>query len=110
MTELIVTGGIALLVFAILFYQAYQDKERWRRIVSGMSLFGSREDIPPLVLGGNSFEPHEKRVLLIWGNYKQTSFKTVSEAIQRLAKETDQVKLVDAKIFAWDGESWKQRR
>jgi hypothetical protein len=110
MPELIVLGIIALIVFATMYYQSYRDKARWQRIASGMSLFGERENIPPLVLEGVTFEPHEKRVLLIWGDQKKTSFNTVSEAIRRIERARGSTKAQNARVFAWDGESWKQRR
>ena len=51
MIELSIAGVITLLVFALAFYQSHRDKARWNRISSGMSLFGAREDIPPLGIG-----------------------------------------------------------
>jgi hypothetical protein len=112
MLELIIFGGLALCVFAAVFYQSYRDKERWNRISSGMSLFGDRQDIPPLELEGNTFDPHEHRVLIIWGDRKPTPFDTVSDAIRRIEKESGSSggKAKNARIFAWDGESWKQRK
>jgi hypothetical protein len=112
MIELYIAGFITLCVFALAFYQSYRDKARWNRISSGMSLFGEREDIPPLVLEGTTFEPHEKRVILIWPDQKQSTYETVSEAIRRIEKERNAGKdrARGARIFAWDGESWRQRK
>jgi hypothetical protein len=112
MLELIIFGGLALIVFAAVFYQSYRDKERWNRISSGMSLFGERQDIPPLELEGTTFDAHEHRVLIIWSNRKPASYDTVSDALRRIEKEaaTRGSKAQNARIFAWDGESWKQRK
>lgn len=112
MKELIIFGLIALCVFAAVFYQSYRDKQRWKRIASGMSLFGEREDIPPLELEGDTFDAHERRVLVIWGNRQQSSFETVSDAKRRIEEESGSGKsrAEAARIFAWDGGSWKQRR
>jgi hypothetical protein len=112
MTELIIIGLIALCGFAAAFYQSYRDKQRWKRISSGMSLFGERADIPPLELEGDRFDAHERRVLVIWGNRQQSSFETVSDARRKIEQdgESGKARARDARIFAWDGESWKQRR
>jgi len=109
MFELIIFGSVTLCVFAAAFYQSYRDKERWNRISSGMSLFGDREDIPPLVVDGVTFDPHERRVVVVWGDGKKASFETVSDALRRIEKERT-AKANAARVFAWDGESWKQRR
>ncbi|HEX3797823.1 MAG TPA: hypothetical protein VH413_03910 [Verrucomicrobiae bacterium] len=112
MIELCIAGFITVIIFLLVFYQNYRDKARWRRISSGMSLFGDRENIPPLELEGNVFEPHEKRVLIIWSDNSQTAFETVSEAIRRIDKErtNKKARAGHARIFAWDGESWRQRK
>jgi hypothetical protein len=112
MIELYIVGFITFCVFAVAFYQSYRDKARWNRITSGMSLFGEREDIPPLVLEGTTFQPHERRVLIIWANLRHTAFETVTEARRIIEKEaasgSDRAK--GARIFAWDGETWRQRK
>jgi hypothetical protein len=112
MIELCIAGVVTLGIFALVFYQSYRDKARWNRISSGMSLFGERENIPPLKLEGATFEPHERRVLIIWSDRGQTSFETVSEAIRRIDKERQsrKARAEGARIFAWDGESWRQRK
>lgn len=112
MGEIIFFGFIALCVFAAAFYQSYRDKVRWRRIVSGMSLFGEREEIPPLVVDGATYEPHERRVLIIWGNLKHTALETVTEAKRKIEKESESgaSRARGARIFAWDGDHWKQRK
>ena len=112
MKELIIFGLIALCGFGVAFYQSYRDKQRWNRISSGMSLFGEREDIPPLQLEGATYDPHERRVLVIWNNNQQSSFETVSDAIRKIDQDNEGKKprAKDARIFAWDGESWKQRK
>jgi hypothetical protein len=112
MLELIIIGFIALCCFAAVFYQSYRDRQRWKRISSGMSLFGEREDIPPLQLEGGTFDAHERRVLVIWGDRQQSSFETVSDARRRIEQEDGRGKTRarEARIFAWDGESWRQRR
>jgi len=112
MIELIIFGLVALCGFAVVFYQSYRDKERWKRIASGMSLFGEREDIPPLALEGDTYDAHERRVLVVWGNRQQSSFETVSDAKRKIGQEDKSGKgrAREARIFAWDGESWKQRR
>jgi hypothetical protein len=111
MKELIIIGLVTFFVFGTAFYQSYRDKLRWRRISSGMSLFGDREDIPPLVLDDKSYEANGRRVMIIWHDAKRTSYETVADAKMRIEKEirsrTPNAK--DARIFAWDGESWKQR-
>ena len=111
MKELVVLGVLALVIFGAAYYQSIRDKLRWKRIVSGMSLFGDRQDIPPLVLDGVSFDSHDRRVLVIWANLTWTSFDTVYDARQRLERDTQAGKagVKGARIFGWDGESWKQR-
>ena len=111
MKELCVASLITVCVFAVAFYQSYRDKQRWQRITSGMSLFGEREDIPPLLLDGASFDSHERRVMVIWGNLKQSSFDTVSEARTKVEKErgSGKARAKGARIFAWDGEIWQRR-
>lgn len=112
MKELIVVGILALLVFGFAYYQSYRDKWRWKRISSGMSLFGDRKDIPPLVVDGVSFESNDRQVQVIWSDMKRTGFDTVFDARKRIERDIqsgrDSAKT--ARIFAWDGEGWKQRR
>ena len=112
MKELCITGFITICLFGFAFYQSYRDKQRWKRISSGMSLFGEREDIPPLELEGMSYEPNERRVMVIWTNQKIGRFETVSDALRRIETEVGAGKewAKGARVFAWDGESWKQRR
>jgi hypothetical protein len=103
----VVTFGI----FALAFYQNYRDQQRWKRIASGMSLFGDRQNIPPLVLNGVPFEPHERNVLVVWGNRKKSAFYTVSDAKKSIEKEraAGKERASDVRVFAWNGETWTQR-
>jgi hypothetical protein len=112
MTALIIVSAITLAVFIAVFYQSHRDQQRWKRISSGRSLFGDREDIPPLVVDGKTFEAHEQRVLVIWHDLKQTSFKTVSDARTRIDSLIDSgsTRAREARIFSWDGAAWQQRR
>ncbi len=80
MIELYILGFITFVIFAVAFYQSFRDKARWNRISSGMSLFGEREDIPPLELDGATYQPHERRVIIIWGNLRHTAVETVTDA------------------------------
>jgi hypothetical protein len=75
-----------------------------------MSLFGERENIPPLVLEGRSFEPHERRVLIIWGNLEHTGYETMHDAKIAFEKSQGRERSKGARFFAWDGENWKQRK
>lgn len=111
MKELVVFGIVAVVVFGAMYYQSFRDKLRWKRIVSGMSLFGERPDIPPLEVDGKTFESNDRRVLLIWSNMKRAGFDSVFDARQRLEQDRQAGKSTarGARIFAWDGESWKQR-
>lgn len=111
MNELLIMGAVTVLVFGVAFYQSYRDKLRWKRIASGMSLFGDRKDIPPLVLDGESFDAHERHVMVIWGDMKRNGFETVADARQRIERDVRAGKTAakSARVFAWDGESWKQR-
>lgn len=111
MKELLIVGVLAVVLFGVAYYQSYRDKRRWKRIVSGMSLFGDRPDIPPLVLDGMSFDSHDRRVMVIWANRKRSGFETVHDARQRVEREklAGKALALGARIFAWDGESWKQR-
>ena len=111
MKELITVGVITFCVFAALFYQSYRDKLRWKRISSGMSLFGDRQDIPPMVLDGRTYEANGRRVMIIWSDLSRTSYETVADAKARVEKDAQSrsSRAKSARIFAWDGESWKQR-
>lgn len=111
MKELCIAGGLAFCVFVAAFYQSYRDKQRWKRITEGMSLFGDRHDIPPLVLDGGTFEAHERNVLVIWGDLKPTAYYTMADARKVVEKEraAGARRVKGVRIFAWDGESWKQR-
>jgi hypothetical protein len=110
MKELYLGVVITLLLFGVAYYQSFRDRQRWKRISSGMSLFGERENIPPLVLDGRSFEPHGRLVLIIWGNLDQTSYETMHDAKIALEKFQAKERSKGARFFAWDGETWKQRK
>ena len=110
MIELIFAAVITLGIFGLVYYQSFRDTQRWKRITSGMSLFGERENIPPLQLEGRSFEPHERRVLIIWGNLDHTGYETMHDAKIAYEKFAGRERAVGARFFAWDGESWRQRK
>jgi hypothetical protein len=110
MKELIFAVFVTLCLFGLVYYQTFRDRQRWKRIASGMSLFGERENIPPLVLEGRSFEPHERRVLIIWGNLDHTGYETMHDAKIAFEKSAGKERSQGARFFAWDGESWKQRK
>lgn len=111
MKELLIVGALAVVLFTVAYYQSYRDKRRWKRIVSGMSLFGDRPNIPPLVLDGRSFDSHDRHVMVIWADRKRSAFETVHDARQRVEREKQAGKAMalGAMIYAWDGQSWKQR-
>jgi hypothetical protein len=110
MKELIFAVVVTLCLFGLVYYQTFRDRQRWKRISSGMSLFGERENIPPLLLEGRSFEPHERRVLIIWGNLDHTGYETMHDARMAFEKSDRKERSQGARFFAWDGESWKQRK
>lgn len=112
MKELIVVGIVALLLFGVAYYQSFRDKLRWKRISSGMSLFGDRKDIPPLIVDGVTFESTDRQVQVIWSDMKRTGFDTVFDARKRIERDINSGKdsAKSARIFAWDGEGWIQRR
>jgi len=112
MTELCILSGIALCVFGFAFYQSHRDKQRWKRIASGKSLFGERNGLPALSVDGARFESKDRPVLVIWGNLKPSGFLTVQEARTRIQiqREAGNPNAKEARIFAWDGEGWKQRQ
>ena len=113
MKMLLFTALIAVGVFGLAFYQSYRDKRRWKRLARGRNPFrkGELREIPPLTLDGLRFDSVTRPVLVIWGNLKQTGFLTVADARAQLERErlAGSSKANDARIFAWDGESWKQR-
>src|ERR1700756_5492583 len=111
MIALVLVVALVVCVFAVAYYQSYRDKQRWKRIESGMSLFGERPNIPPLVLDGQSFDSHDRHVMVVWGNLKRSGFDTVHDARLRLEREKKAGKAIanGARIFAWDRESWKQK-
>ena len=112
MITLLIIIPVAICIFGVAFYQSYRDKQRWKRISSGMSLFGDRQDIPKLVVDGVPLESNDRPVQLIWGDKKRSGFETVFDARQRLerAEQSGKAAARGARIFAWDGEGWVQRK
>ncbi len=110
MKELCVAIAITVMIFGLLYYQSFRDKMRWKRIVSGMSLFGARGNIPPLELEDRRFEPHERRVLIIWGNLDHTGYETMHDARLAFRRFEEMEKARGARFYAWDGRSWTQRK
>ncbi|SRR5579883_3235956 len=108
---LVLVGAFVICVFTAAYYQSYRDKQRWKRIESGRSLFGDRPEIPPLVLEGQSFDSHDRRVMVIWSNLKRSGFETVHDARRRLDRERGAGNSIadGARIFVWDGQSWQQK-
>jgi hypothetical protein len=113
MITLILMIVIAVGLFGLVFYQSYRDKQRWKRLTAGKNPFRKSEyvEIPPLTVDGVRFDSVGRPILVIWGNLKQTGFLTVPDARAQVEKERQagNSKANDARIFAWDGESWKQR-
>jgi hypothetical protein len=112
MNELLILGAITVCIFGVAYYQSYRDKLRWKRISSGMSLFGDRKDIPPLVVDGLRFDPHDRPVLVVWGDSKRNGFETVHDAKRQIERQNQagKARAKAARIFAWDGESWNQKK
>lgn len=113
MKMLIASALTAIGLFGLAFYQSYRDKRRWKRLTTGKNPFrkAERVHIPILTVDGVGHDCAGQPVLVIWGNLKQTGFLTVPDARARVEKErkAGSSKAVGARIFAWDGESWKQR-
>jgi hypothetical protein len=103
----------AVVLFGLAFYQSYRDNRRWKRLATGKNPFRKRErvDIPPLTVDGARFDSVNRPIIVIWGNLKQTTFLTVPDARVQIEKERQigSPKANGARIFAWDGENWKQR-
>jgi hypothetical protein len=113
MKMLFATILIAIGLFGLIFYQSYRDKQRWKRLKSGKNPFrkSARREIPPLTVDGTRFVSVSRPIMVIWGNLKQSGFETVPDARAQVEKERQagSPKANGARIFAWDGESWKQR-
>ena len=113
MKMLFVTVLTAVVLFGLAFYQSHRDKQRWKGLTTGKNPFRKRERvaIPPLTVDGVCFDSVSRPILVIWGNLKQTGFLTVPDARAQIEKERQagSSKANGARIFAWDGESWKQR-
>jgi len=113
MKMLFITIAAAVGLFGLAFYQSHRDQQRWKRLSSGRNPFrkGERAEIPPLTVDDTRFDSVGRPVLVIWGNLKQTGFITVPDARAQVEKErkAGSSKANGARIFAWDGESWKQR-
>lgn len=113
MKMLILMILIAIGLFGLAFYQSHRDQQRWKRLTAGKSPFRKedRADIPPLTVDGLCFDSGRRPILVIWSNLKQTAFLTVPDARTQIEKEREagSSKANGARIFAWDGESWKQR-
>lgn len=112
MIELIIVAAIAIGIFGLVFYQSYRDKNRWKRIQSGESLFGDRENIPMLQVDGVSIGSRERPVVIVWSNGTSSPFHTVPDARLQIRKEAERkvTRANEARIFAWDGVEWKQRK
>ena len=113
MIGLYVAIFIAAGLFGLVFYQSYRDRRRWKRLRSGKNPFrkSGRVEIPPLTVDGLSFDSVNRPILVVWGDAKQTGYQTVSDARAQVEKERQlgSPKANGARIFAWDGASWKQR-
>jgi hypothetical protein len=112
MITLIVVAAIAVGIFGLVFYQSYRDENRWKRIQSGKSLFGAREEIPPLKVDGVVIGSRERPVVILWADGTSSPFDTVPDARHHIQKEKSRgvERGGEARIFAWDGVEWKQRK